>query len=219
MEVAYLCDFDGTISPTDIGAEFMRRFSTDRSGAIHELLARWDRGEIGSRELTAIECGWLAVTEDEALSFTRGFTLDADFPEFVREVKGRGAAVAVVSDGLDFYVRDHLRNVGLGDLPWTANGARFVNGGVRAEFPPSAGCGRCGNCKGAHVERWRERGYRVVMIGDGLSDRCGARLADQVIARGSLLAWCREQGIAATPFDGFAGVIRAERGRAAAERG
>ena len=219
MELAYLCDFDGTISPTDIGAAFMRRFSTDRTDRIHELLESWSRGEIGSRELTEIECGWLAVTEEEALSFTRGFALDPHFPEFVREAVGRGAAVAVVSDGLDFYVRDHLQRVGLGALPWTANSVHFVDGGVRAEFAPPAGCGRCGNCKGAHVQRWREKGFRVVMVGDGLSDRCGARIADQVVARASLLAWCREQEISATAFEGFADVIRAERERVAAERG
>jgi 2-hydroxy-3-keto-5-methylthiopentenyl-1-phosphate phosphatase len=56
------------------------------------------------------------------------------------------------------------------------------------------------------VRRYREKGFEVVMVGDGLSDRCGARAADRVVARGELLEWCRAQGIAAEPFADFADV-------------
>jgi len=54
-------------------------------------------------------------------------------------------------------------------------------------------------------------GYeRAVFVGDGLSDRCGARRADQVYAKGDLLDWCRAEGIAARPFGDFHEVARAE---------
>lgn len=206
MPLAYLCDFDGTVSPVDIGASFMVRFSTGREAETRELLTRWRAGEIGSRELTAIELGWLSVTEPEALRFVREFALDPHFAGFVREAEARGEAVTIVSDGLDFYVRDHLARAGLERLSWSANRTRFEAGGIRVEFAPPDGCGRCGNCKGAHVARHRALGYEVVMVGDGLSDRCGARLADHVIARGDLLAWCRASGVEAASFDDFAGV-------------
>ena len=35
MRIAWLCDFDGTISPSDIGAAFVQRFSP--AGAVPEL--------------------------------------------------------------------------------------------------------------------------------------------------------------------------------------
>jgi 2-hydroxy-3-keto-5-methylthiopentenyl-1-phosphate phosphatase len=219
MPVAYLCDFDGTISPVDIGASFIRRFSGDRFAEAHALLARWRAGEIGSRELTAIECGWLSVAPEEALEFARSFEIDADFAPFVGEADRRGETVMVVSDGLDFYVRDHLERAGLGHLAWTANRSRFEAGGVCVDFESPAGCGQCGNCKGAHVRRHREQGYEVVLVGDGLSDRCGARLADHVLARGDLLEWCRHEGVPAVPFAGFGEVrlwARSLAGRGAA---
>ena len=143
------------------------------------------------------------------MAFTRGFTLDSHFAPFARAARAGGDAVVVVSEGFDFYVGDLLERAGLTDLPWSANVARFEGGRVVPEFSDAVdGCGHCGNCKGAHVRAWRSRDYRTVLIGDGFSDRCGAREADHVLARRDLLAWCREQGIDATPFESFADVFQ-----------
>ncbi len=207
MPRAWLCDFDGTVSPTDIGAAFAVAFSPGCGAAREQWLARWAAGEIGHRELTEAQCGLIMATAEEALAFTRGFALDPHFAGFVREVRSRGDEVMVVSEGFDFYVADHLARAGLGDVPCAANRLRFEGRRVTPEFPWSAdGCGRCGNCKGRHVRAWRARGYRTVLVGDGLSDRCGAREADRVLARGDLLAWCRAEGLPAEPFRDFADV-------------
>jgi len=218
MPRAFLCDFDGTISPSDIGAELVHRFSAAGDDARHALLDRWLAGELGHRALTEAECAGMRVGEAEALAFTRTFALDPGFEPFVREAESRGDAVMVVSEGLDFYVCDHLARAGLGRLPWAANHARFENRRIVPEFPWAAeGCGRCGNCKAQHVRRWRASGHATVLVGDGMSDRCGAREADVVLARGGLLRWCREQGIAAEPFETFADVAHFARGAARVE--
>jgi hypothetical protein len=71
-------------------------------------------------------------------------------------------------------VRDLLARAGLADLPWSAVGSSFVEGRFVPHFPRAGtGCGRCGNCKGQHVSDHRARGYDVVLVGDGFSDRCG----------------------------------------------
>lgn len=204
MKLQFLCDFDGTASPADIGAQFVRRYHTGDPAESKRLLALWRAEKIGSRELTETECREVRVTAEEALGFARGFEIDPGFPAFVSDATDRGAEVLVVSDGFDFYVRDLLDRAGLGRLPWVANHARFEGGRMSVDFPYfDAGCGRCGNCKGAHVREHRARGRVVVLIGDGASDRCGARAADHVLARGDLLEWCGEQGIDALPFRGF----------------
>ena len=209
MPFAYLCDFDGTIAPEDIGAAWVVRHSPMGEGPRRELLVRWKRGEIGSRELTIAECAGLRCTHAGAIAFARGFAIDPGFVPFVHEALGRGDAVMVVSDGFDFYVADHLARAGLGDLPWASNHVRFEeDGGIALEFPYPGGCGRCGNCKAQHVSRYRAMGYTTVMVGDGLSDRCGARVADHVVARGGLLEWCADNRAAAVPFAGFGDVAR-----------
>jgi 2,3-diketo-5-methylthio-1-phosphopentane phosphatase len=212
MPTAFLCDFDGTVSPSDIGASLVRRFSSDRDEERSALLDRWLSGRLGHRQLTVEECRLMTVSSEQALAFTRGFAIDEAFPAFVREAEARGDAIMVVSEGLDFYVRDHLERAGLGHLPSRANRACFVDGGIVPEFPHSDDtCGECGNCKAQHVRAWRERGYHVVFIGDGYSDRCGARAADAVLARGSLLEWCRAGGVDVQPFENFHDVTRLAR--------
>jgi 2,3-diketo-5-methylthio-1-phosphopentane phosphatase len=209
---AFLCDFDGTISPSDVGASLVRRFTT-RLSVLPPLLQRWRQGEIGSREVTEAECSTLAVSEAEALGFARAFALDPYFPAFVQESGRCGDEVMVVSDGFDFYIHELLARHGLEALPRAANRARFEGERLVPEFPfAGTGCGRCGNCKAQHVESFRARGYHTVMVGDGLSDRCAARVADTVLARGELLAWCREEGIAAHPFESFVEVADIARG-------
>ncbi|HVP14871.1 MAG TPA: haloacid dehalogenase-like hydrolase [Terriglobales bacterium] len=207
MPFAFLCDFDGTVSPVDIGAAFARAFSRNGAAEQEALLVPWIHGTVGHRELTVAQCGLISAGPEEALAFTRGFRLDPGFAPFVAETLAHGGQVMVVSEGFDFYVADQLARAGLADLEFASNRLRFENGRVVPEFPWEAGgCGRCGNCKAPHVRRWRDRGYATVLVGDGLSDRCGAREADRVLARGELLAWCRREGLPAGSFADFAEV-------------
>lgn len=190
----------------------MRKFSPGRDEDRRRLLDRWLSGEMGHRELTIEECRLMTVTHEDALAFARGFALDEAFAGFTREAEAHGDAVMVVSEGLDFYVEDHLERAGLGHLPSRANRARFVERTIIPEFPHlDDSCGACGNCKAQHVRAWRERGYHVVLVGDGYSDRCGAKAADTVLARGGLLEWCRAEGLDARAFEDFRDVTRLAR--------
>ncbi len=204
MPIAYLCDFDGTISPQDIGAAFAQRFSPAGAASRLPMLDEWLAGRVGHRELTQAQCALIEVEPKEALAFTRTFTLDPHFAPFVREALGRGDAVMVVSEGLGFYVHDHLQQAGLGELPWAANHAVFQAGRVAAEFPyADPACESCGNCKAQHVRRYRGRGFHTVLVGDGTSDRHGALVADRVLAKQSLLQWCEREGVAHKAFEDF----------------
>lgn len=210
MAYAFLCDFDGTASPTDIGAEFVRAFATGDGAEHRVLLERWLGGMMGHRELTEGECARVRVSRPEALGFARGYALDPHFAPFVRAARDAGHAVMVVSEGFDFYIEALLEREGLGDLPRASNRLRFEGDRVIPEFPDLPdGCAGCGTCKAHHVAHWRARGFVTVLVGDGMSDRCGARAADLVIARGDLLAWCGRERIEAIEFDTFEDVAAA----------
>lgn len=209
MPLAFVCDFDGTVAPADIGAELVRTYGRGDPADVIRALEQWRRGEIGHRELTRVECRALQVTAAEAAAFARGFSLDPEFAAFAHAARAQGHHVEIASEGFDFYIGDLLHREGLDGVPFTANRLRFEAGRAIPEFPHDDGCGACGNCKGARVGAARQRGAPVVFVGDGLSDRCGARAADRVVARGVLLDWCRESAVAAEPFTSFADMTRA----------
>jgi 2,3-diketo-5-methylthio-1-phosphopentane phosphatase len=211
MRTLYLCDFDGTIAPSDIGASLFHRFAVRGRREVAEALERWKADEIGSRELTEIECRCIEATEDQALAFARTHEIDPEFAPFARAARARGAEVMVASEGYDFYIADQLARAGLADVRWRANHARFEGGRMIPEFPwADPSCARCGNCKAQYVREHRARGFRVIFVGDGLSDRCGAKAADVVFARASLWEWCRREGLAARPFVSFSALAEVE---------
>ena len=207
MPTAYLCDFDGTVSPHDIGAAFAGHFSNGEGGRVPEL-AEWIAGRIGHRALTRAQCATVRAGAAEALAFTRTFSLDPGFVPFVASARSRGDEVMVVSEGFSFYVVDQLERAGLPDVPWAANELVFLaEDRVEPRFPfADPACDSCGNCKAQHVRSYRARGFRTVLVGDGASDRHGALAADAVLARGALLDWCRAEGVPHTEARDFAQV-------------
>ena len=211
MRTLYLCDFDGTIAPSDIGAALFRRFAVRGRAEASAALERWKAGEIGHRELTEIECQCMEASAEEALAFSREHAIDPGFAPFVRAAEARGDRVMVASEGYELYVADQLARAGLADLPRRANRARIEDRRWIPEFPwADPSCTRCGNCKAQYVRAHRADGGRVVFVGDGLSDRCGAKAADLVFARASLWEWCAREGLPARPFTGFAALADVE---------
>lgn len=213
VRYAFLCDFDGTITPRDVGAEFLKAFALPGSEPERRaLVAAWEEGRVGTRELAEAECRLASASLEQANAFVRRFELDRHFEPFAREAEARGDRVLVVSEGFEFYIEQLLARAGLLDLERIANRLEFEDGRLIPVFPNAGlGCGRCGNCKGAHADRARREGYRVVLVGDGLSDRCAAQAADHVFARGALAQWCAAEGIATCAFESFADVARLAR--------
>jgi 2,3-diketo-5-methylthio-1-phosphopentane phosphatase len=217
-----LSDFDGTISLQDTGLEMITRLHLAPALALEE---RWRAGEIGSAECLARQWAMVALPEEELLARLDAMPLDETFPAFVALCRERGAALAVLSDGLDLYVHRMLRRLGLrpcagpGDLPprddclpTYTNHAEWTPEGVRVTFPDAPrDCDACGTCKTARLRALRPGHRRVIYLGDSYSDMCAARHADLRFARSHLADYCREQGLAFFPFGSFAEVIEAVR--------
>jgi 2-hydroxy-3-keto-5-methylthiopentenyl-1-phosphate phosphatase len=77
-----------------------------------------------------------------------------------------------------------------------SNTVDWVTG--RLEFPHEdrcCPCSTCGTCKQAPIKDARHRGLSTVLVGDGISDRKAALLADVVFAKGALADWCEQNGV------------------------
>lgn len=194
------CDFDGTISTSDVTDLILSRLAEP---AWLEIEAEWLRGEIGSlecmaRQVPLIRGGWAAV--DEVL---QEVTIEPSFSTFVEWCESQEIPVTVVSEGLDRVISSILARHGLGHLRLIANQLvedRFGRFSLSFPYrPKNAGC-RSGVCKCQSLST--VVGTSVV-IGDGKSDFCWGERADLLFAKSKLLVHCRESNIPCYGFEDF----------------
>ena len=201
-----LCDFDGTVSTTDVGNRMFARFASDGWEAV---VQSWKDGQIGSRDCLVAECGLARATPEQVKAFALTREIDPHFKAFEKFCRDHGVAVVILSDGLDFYIDLLLEKYGLEHLSRFANHLEFRGDRLIPSFPYfELGCRQCGNCKGYHVRKYQGQGKKVIYIGDGFSDRCGVKEADHVFAKDDLQRYCREQGVEHRAFADFQDILR-----------
>ena len=203
------CDFDGTTAKNDVGNLLFRTFADNRC---FEIVESWKKGKISSKECWIDLCKITHVTREELAQFSDAQELDPHFPQLVKFCQPRMIDVEILSDGLDFYIERILKKYELhSKIEFHSNHLQFLNQNeIVPEFPYyDQGCGHCANCKGYHVRQAKEKTNPVVYIGDGLSDRCGAKEADIVFAKRDrdLLRYCQQNQIKHYEFGDFKDVL------------
>ena len=205
---AVVCDFDGTATTEDIGDQVVLRFASERHYERQEEL--YQAGAIPfSGLLTRIFEG-IAAGPAEVAAFAREVAVfRGGFERFVEACRSGGRPFVVCSAGLDAYIEPVLERLPAplrGHVGVIANRARFDGRRVRVSFDEEAGdCGSCGTCKGNVVRALQREGHKVLLCGDGTSDRHAADAADAVFARegGSLVRYCSERAIPHVVFRTF----------------
>ena len=202
--LAIFCDFDGTVARRDVGYHLYHHFSGGRNDA---LLPDWKAGRLSTRDCMRLESEMVRATPEEIVSFVDQFDLDPTFPEFARLCRESGVPIVIVSEGLDIYIKRLLAPYGLEYFNVKCNLAHLEGGGIRIEFPYAYRvCPGCGNCKAARIEEFRaqmDEGCRIVFVGDGYSDACGAGASDFVFAKKDLVRYCQKEGILYNEFRNF----------------
>jgi len=203
------CDFDGTFAEKDIGNCLFTHFS---GGKNIDLVKRWKKGEVSSRECLLGEAELVRITTEEMYGFLDQFNLRPGAEKFYYEINDAGVPFYIVSDGNDMYIEYILRRYGLNDITYYSNHGRIENGRMILEFPfDNDGCRRCGTCKGARMARILDKletRPKAVFIGDGLSDICALPHADLIFARGDLFEYCRNHGYEAIEYRDFFDILK-----------
>jgi 2,3-diketo-5-methylthio-1-phosphopentane phosphatase len=197
-------DFDGTITGNDVGYEMFKHFT---GGATEPLVELYRRGKINSLQCLTGECEiWNAYppATGDIEAYLAAQELRVGFGDFVAAMKSKGADLAVLSEGFDFYIDELMSNHGIDGLARIANTAHLEDGRLTPAFPYFAdGCGQCSNCKGYHIRRLRPPGNCAIFIGDGHSDFHAAEAADIVFARSFLAESLGESGRRSIPYEDF----------------
>ena len=213
MALKAFIDFDGTITAKDVGDEFFLRFGGPRCAS---FTAAYRRGEISARECFLRETAAIgSLSPSEADEFFREQTIDPGFKEFLGFCRRAGIEPAVVSDGLDFYIRRICELNDIRDVPAFSNVLTLlpVDGTGRFSpvitFPHADGeCDRCACCKRNIMLGHAAENDVLIYIGEGYSDFCPARYADVVFAKDELQAHCQRENISYFVYETFYDVVK-----------
>ncbi len=121
MQWHIVCDFDGTITRTDVIDNILQRFADPSWEAIED---QWLQGDIGSRECLSRQLSLVKATPAELLAYFDSVEIDPDFPDFVDHVIGLGASIEVVSDGIEQAIASCSGRPDAGGWPGSATGLR-----------------------------------------------------------------------------------------------
>ena len=215
--IAVLCDYDDTTAVENVAELLLDRFGGDGWKDFRELFRR---GQLSLREYQ--ERAFAAVTagRDEMMALVQERVhLRPGFKELHHFCCTHRLPLAIVTNGLDFYVRALLEREGLTDVPFYSVETAFTPQGIRYSYPfADESCPvNWGNCKCLVLDTFRRKGYRIAYVGDGRSDFCPALRADIVFARSSLRQHCLASGIPFVPFEDFHTVLLTLRGLVCAQ--
>jgi len=212
MPLKLFVDFDGTITRNDVGNDFFHTFGGPRC----EVFVR----EYREGGLSAVECFCREaaavghINRREVIDFFRSQPLDGSFSKLVRFCRECGIELTVLSDGLDYYIREIFETHGIRDVRVVANEARFVpdsglpTARLELRFPyTDAECIRCACCKRNLILTESGDDDMLAYVGEGYSDTCPVQYVDIVFAKDDLQRFCRKENISYYPYSDFLDVI------------
>jgi len=188
---AVLIDFDDTAAQQNVAELLLMRFGDP---TWQDVRQRFRAGEFTLKEYQEITFG--KIQADKA-AMQRYVKQNANLRPYFKDLwdycQGHGIPMAIVSQGLDFYIEALLENEGHAQVPVYAVNTRFTPQGIAYEYHHSRpgqerhhsrpGQERQGNSKGLVVDQYRGEGHYVFYAGDGVSDFEAATRADLLFAR------------------------------------
>ena len=200
------CDFDGTITERDTLHLIVEAYGTH--GLWEEIQPRLNAGEVSLEQAMQEEFDSVRATPEQVRELVlREAGLRRGFPEFVRWARERDHRLIVFSSGFRSVIEAALEHWGIAGLQVVSHEARFSAEGCRLVWSDRGDvCEECGRRCKRHDLRRHSRGERLVYIGDGISDRCGARMADVIFARAMLADDLERDSIRFIRFEDFDGI-------------
>ena len=202
------CDFDGTITEKDVSFLLLDTFA---DGNWRQLLEDYRGGKITVGAFNREAFAMVKADKQTLLDFifaNKEVEIRTGFNELLSYCSKKGFKFVIVSNGLDFYIEAVLRDVGMDNIEIYAAQTRFTSDGLKVKYIAPDGSQLYDDFKYTYTELFLGRGYRVVYIGNGISDFPPVKQAHHIFATADLLTYCREKNLSYTPFADFNDVIR-----------
>jgi len=200
------CDFDGTVTEEDAAFYLLDKFA---QGDWRRVLRDYKQRRISVREFSVRAFALIRADKPTLLDALKGrVKVRAGFKELVDYCRGRGFRFVIVSNGLDFYIRSVLKEMGLEDIEIHAAQPSFRPEGMKVEYVGPDGKPVNDGFKDTYIGSFLKLGYRIVYIGNGDSDIAPAQNAHYVFATGDLLEFYRQNNLKCQSFETFLEVVR-----------
>jgi 2-hydroxy-3-keto-5-methylthiopentenyl-1-phosphate phosphatase len=209
MKTLVQCDFDGTITEKDVSFLMLDAFAEGDWRAVHR---QYEEAKISVGRFNEDAFAMVKADKKSLLKAIKGkFNIRSGFPEFVDCCRRKGFRLVIVSNGLDFYIEEILKGLGLDSIEIHAARTHFLPGQVRVQYIGPDGKALDNAFKEAYVDFFLGQGYRVIYVGDGASDFLPARKCHYVFATGTtgtLLTRCQQAKLDCIPFSDFTEVVK-----------
>jgi 2-hydroxy-3-keto-5-methylthiopentenyl-1-phosphate phosphatase len=206
MKTVVQCDFDGTVTEKDTSFFLLDAFA---QGDWRRLLREYKEHRISVGEFNTKAFAMVKADKPTLLeALGCKIKVRAGFHELVNYCRRKSCRLAIVSNGLDFYIQATLKNLGLNNLEVHAAQASFHPEGMEVQYIGPDGKRLEDGFKEAYIQSFLKLGYRVIYVGNGDSDFAPAKYAHHIFATGELLAYCRENKLNYKPFETFIDVVR-----------
>ncbi|MBC8279782.1 MAG: MtnX-like HAD-IB family phosphatase [Chloroflexi bacterium] len=205
-----LTDFDDTAAAQNVAEMLLNQFGDPDWKDVRQRfrdghISLKEYQEITFRDINADRATMQAYVKDHA-------NLRPFFKELWGFCQSNGIPMAVVSQGLDFYIQAVLDREGVGQVPVYAVDTTFEGGEIAYYYNHTVpGRESVGNSKGFVVESFQQEGAYVFFAGDGHSDLEAARVANVTFAHRNLANFCDDEKIPYQPFEDFKGMLVAVR--------
>ena len=133
----------------------------------------------------------------------RTMKLRPGLPELVTYCHKKGFRFVIVSNGLDFYIEEILKNIGLEDVEIRAAETLFHPDGLKVQYVGPGGVRLDDGFKEAYVDLFLSEGYRVIYMGNGVSDIASAIKCHHIFAAAELLDYCKKTDLNYTELTDF----------------
>ncbi len=192
------CDFDGTVTEEDVSYIILDAFA---GGDWKKLTSDYEESKITVGRFNSAAFSMVKAGKESLLErVNKEVTIRPGFGELVAFCRRSDIRFVIVSNGLQFYIEDILKNIGMTDIEVHAAETQFSGDGLKVQYVGPSGNYLDNDFKVAYLNSFLNQGYRVIYVGNGSSDVSPAAKSHHIFATGTLLKRCREAGLECTPF-------------------
>ena len=205
MKTLVQCDFDGTITDEDASFFLLDAYAGgDWRGLLQDYKDhRITVGEFNTRAFAMVT----ADRETMLRTVKDNIRIRPGFQELLDCCGRKGFRFVIVSNGLEFYIRATLEDIGLEDIELHAAMAWFRPEGMKVRYLGPDGKPLGDGLKLEYMKLFLSQGYRVIYAGNGDSDIYAAKYAHKVFATGELLKYFRAHGLRCQPFNELTDIV------------